>query len=296
MRLIAFINEQGQPALGARVDSQHLVDLTAAGAPSSLDEVLRKGDAGWKELQQCIARATRRVPLDGLQLLPPVLNPGKAFAVGLNYLDHAAESNFEPPKYPVIFQRYRSSWVAHEQPLVRPRVSSQFDYEAELVAVIGKGGRYITKEQALSHVAGYSLFNDGSIRDYQLRTNQWTLGKNFDDSGAFGPEFVTADELPPGAHGLQIQCRLNGQVLQNANTRDMIFDVATLVATCSEAMALQPGDIIITGTPSGVGMARKPQVWMRAGDICEVELESIGILRNTVVDERADMPASHGTH
>ena len=129
-------------------------------------------------------------------------------------------------------------------------------------------------------------------RDYQLRTNQWTLGKNFDDSGAFGPEFVTADELPPGAHGLNIQCRLNGQVLQSANTRDMIFDVATLVATCSEAMALQPGDIIITGTPSGVGMARQPQVWMKAGDICEVVLEGIGVLRNPLVDEGGDRPVA----
>ena len=134
-------------------------------------------------------------------------------------------------------------------------------------------------------MAGYSLFNDGSIRDYQLRTNQWTLGKNFDASGSFGPEFVTADELPAGASGLQLSCRLNGETLQNANTRDMIFDVATLVAVCSEAMALQPGDIIITGTPLGVGMARKPQVWMKAGDVCEVEIEGIGVLRNPIADE-----------
>jgi 2-keto-4-pentenoate hydratase/2-oxohepta-3-ene-1,7-dioic acid hydratase in catechol pathway len=285
MRLIAFINEQGQAALGARVDADHLLDLTAAGAPATLDEVLQQGAEGWAQLRRCQAQATRRVPLAGLRYLSPVRHPGKAFAIGLNYTDHAAESNFEPPKHPVVFQRYPSSWVAHGEPLVRPHVSTQFDYEAELVAVIGVGGRYITKERALDHVAGYSIFNDGSIRDFQLRTNQWMLGKNFDKSGGFGPEFVTTDELPAGASGLQIQCRLNGQVLQNANTQDMIFDVATLVSVCSQAMALQPGDIIITGTPSGVGMARKPQVWMKAGDVCEVEVQGIGVLRNPVVDE-----------
>lgn len=284
MRLIAFRNEQGQAALGARIDGEHLLDLTAAGAPATLDEVLRQSD-GLRRLKQLQAQASRRVPLAGLSYLPPVQTPGKAFAIGLNYLDHAAESNFEPPKHPVVFQRYPSSWVAHGQPLVRPHVSTQFDYEAELVVVIGQGGRYIDKAHALDHVAGYSIFNDGSIRDYQLRTNQWMLGKNFDASGSFGPEFVTADELPRGASGLRIQCRLNGQVLQDANTRDMIFDVATLVATCSEAMALQPGDLIISGTPSGVGMARKPQVWMQPGDVCEVEVEGVGVLRNPIADE-----------
>jgi 2-keto-4-pentenoate hydratase/2-oxohepta-3-ene-1,7-dioic acid hydratase in catechol pathway len=286
MRLIAFVNEHQQPALGVRVDAEHLLDLTVAGAPATLDEVLREGEGGLRKLDDIRKLASRRVPLAGLKYLPPVLKPDKAFAIGLNYLDHAAESKFDPPKYPVVFHRYRSSWVAHGEALVRPRVSEQFDYEAELVVVIGKPGRYITKEEALGHVAGYSIFNDGSIRDYQLRTNQWMLGKNFDDSGSFGPEFVTADELPAGARGLRIQCRLNGQVLQDANTRDMIFDVATLVSTCSEAMALRPGDLIISGTPSGVGMARKPQVWMKPGDVCEVEVEGIGVLSNPIADER----------
>lgn len=283
MRLIAFAHPTtGLPALGVPGDAEHLLDLTAAGAPHTLDEVLRQGDDGLQDLRLAQARATVRVPLEGLRHLPPVQQPAKAFAIGLNYRDHAAESNFEPPRYPVVFQRYASSWVAHGEPLVRPRVSTQFDYEAELVAVIGKAGRYIPRDRALDHVAGYSIFNDGSLRDYQLRTNQWLLGKNFDASGSFGPVFVTADELPAGAHGLRIQCRLNGRVLQDANTRDMIFDVATLVSTCSEAMALQPGDLIITGTPSGVGMARKPPVWMQPGDVCEVEVEGIGVLRNGI--------------
>lgn len=289
MRLIAFKNDAGKPRLGARVLGQggdQVVDLSAAGLPDSLDAVLRLGEAGMAAARAAIAKRAHCLPLAGIRYLPPVLAPAKAFAIGLNFVDHAKESKFEPPKYPVIFHRYPSSWVAHGEPLVRPHVSTQFDYEAELVAVIGKAGRYIPKDQALDHVAGYSLFNDGSIRDHQFRSNQWMMGKNFDASGSFGPEFVSADELPPGAHGLQLTCRLNGQVVQDANTRDMIFDIATLVAACSEAMALAPGDIIIAGTPSGVGLARTPPLWMKAGDICEVEVEGIGILRNSIVDEK----------
>lgn len=285
MRFIAFKNSQGHAALGVRIGNE-LVDITALGLPSTLDELLRQGDGGMLAAQGAVARATVRRPIEGLSLLPPVQNPSKAFAIGLNYVDHAAESKFDLPKHPVIFQRFPSSWVAHGESLIRPKISSQFDYEAELVAVIGKAGRYIPKEKALEHVAGYSLFNDGSIRDYQVRSAQWLWGKNFDQSGSFGPEFVTADELPLGAAGLQIQCRLNGEVLQNANTRDMIFDVATLVAACSEGMTLQPGDIIITGTPSGVGLARNPQVWMKDGDVCEIEVEGIGVLNNRIVDEQ----------
>ncbi|GAA0501605.1 fumarylacetoacetate hydrolase family protein [Pigmentiphaga daeguensis] len=283
MRLIAFKNQAGAPALGARIGND-VVDLTARGLPATLDELLR--DPGGLDAARAAANAPgERLALAGLALLPPLQHPAKAFAIGLNYVDHAAESNFAPPAHPVLFQRFPSSWVAHGEAIERPRVSEQFDYEAELVAVIGKGGRYIPKERALEHVAGYSLFNEGSIRDYQFRSNQWLWGKNFDRSGGFGPEFVTADELPAGAAGLRIQCRLNGQVMQDANTRDMIFDVATLVAACSEGMALQPGDMIITGTPSGVGLARKPPVWLKPGDVCDIEVEGVGVLRNPVIDE-----------
>ena len=284
MKLLAFLDPQGRAALGACVGDE-LVDLTALGLPATLDELLRHGEVGLQAARDAVARATTRRPLTGITYLPPLQQPAKALAIGLNYKDHAAESRFELPKHPVVFQRYPSSWVAHGQPLVRPKVSVLFDYEAELVAVIGRAGRHIPKARALDHVAGYSMFNDGSIRDHQLRTPQWLLGKNFDATGAFGPVFVTADELPAGAAGLQIQCRLNGETMQNANTRDMIFDVAALVAACSEAMTLQPGDMLITGTPAGVGMARQPPVWMKAGDVCEVEIEGIGVLRNPVVDE-----------
>ena len=282
MRFIAF-EHQGQKALGLR-QGQELINLTAAGLPSTLDGLLLLGEAGMEAVRRAAAAARTRLPLAEQTYLPPLAAPAKAIAVGLNFIDHAAESKFDPPTYPVLFHRFASSWVAHDAALERPSVSTQFDYEGELVVVIGKGGRYITKDKALDHVAGYSVFNDGSIRDYQFKSAQWMMGKNFDRSGSFGPEFVTADELPRGAKGLQLQTRLNGTVLQDANTSDMIFDVATLVSVCSEPFKLAPGDIIIAGTPSGIGLARKPQVWMKAGDVCEVEIEGVGLLSNSIVD------------
>jgi len=282
MRFIAF-QHHGRPALGLRA-GQEVINLTAEGLPSSLDELLRGGGDALATAKRTANSARIRVPIEGLIWLPPVQAPSKAIAVGLNFTSHAAESKFEPPKWPVLFNRFPSSWVGHDQPLIRPHVSTQFDYEGEIVVVIGKAGRYIDKAKALEHVAGYSLFNDGSIRDYQFKSAQWMMGKNFDQSGSFGPEFVTADELPPGATGLKLLTRLNGEVLQEADTSDMIFDVATLVSFCSEPFALQPGDIIIAGTPAGVGFARNPQVFMKAGDVCTVEVEGIGLLSNPIVD------------
>ena len=283
MRFVAF-RKDGRPALGLR-SGDGIVDLAGVALPATLDALLALGPAGMDSARKAEGRAGQRLPLDTLEWLPPVQAPAKAIAVGLNFIDHAAESKFDPPTYPVLFHRFPSSWVGHNQPLVRPHVSTQFDYEGELLVVIGKAGRYIDKARALDHVAGYSVFNDGSIRDYQFKSAQWMMGKNFDRSGSFGPEFVTADELPPGAAGLRLQTRLNGTLLQDANTRDMIFDVATLVAVCSEPFELLPGDIIISGTPSGVGLARKPPLWMKAGDVCEVEIEGVGLLSNPVVDE-----------
>ena len=286
MRLLTFKKEGGQQALGVRFGDE-VVDLAPLGLPSSLDALLAAGPAALAFAARAAADLPQRLPLASLQLLPPISRPAKAIAVGLNYRDHAAEGQMAVPTHPVLFHRYPSSWVGHGQALVRPRVSTQFDYEGELVVVIGKAGRYITREHALQHVAGYSVFNDGSIRDHQLRTSQWMPGKNFDQSGGFGPEFVSADELPAGALGLRLQTRLNGELLQDANTRDMIFDVATLVAACSEPFALQPGDIVISGTPAGVGFARKPQMFMRPGDVCEVDIEGVGLLRNSIVAEGA---------
>jgi 2-keto-4-pentenoate hydratase/2-oxohepta-3-ene-1,7-dioic acid hydratase in catechol pathway len=181
--------------------------------------------------------------------------------------------------------RVPSSLTAHLTPIVRPKVSDKLDYEAELAFVIGKKARHLTLQNALECVAGYSIFNDGSIRDYQRKTNQWTIGKNFDQTGAFGPWLVTPDELPAGCDGLNIQSRLNGQVMQNANTKDFLWGVAETIVLITECMTLEPGDVVITGTPAGVGYARKPPVFMKPGDICEIEIESIGILRNSIADE-----------
>ena len=223
--------------------------------------------------------------LETVELLPPIGGSGKILCLGLNYPDHAKEANWDAPKAPTIFARYSSSIVGHLGKLVRPKVSQKFDYEGELVAVIGKTGRHIPKEDALSHILGYSIFNDGSIRDFQMETSQWTVGKNFDHSGSFGPWLVTADEVAPGASGLKLQTRLNGQVVQDASTAEMIFDVASTIAYLSQGITLVAGDVLVMGTAAGVGMARKPPLFMQPGDVCEVEIESLGVLSNTVIDE-----------
>jgi acylpyruvate hydrolase len=224
----------------------------------------------------------------GLEYLPPLAHPAKIVCVGMNYQDHADENKLAKQAYPTFFLRVASSLIAHGQPMIRPFLSEQLDYEGELAAVIGKPGRHIPVEQALDHVAGYSVFNEASIRDYQVaRGQQWTLGKNFDGTGAFGPDFVTADELPAGAKGLRIETRLNGDGVQSANTNEMIFDVATLISRLSEAMTLETGDVIVTGTPGGIGFFRNPKLFMKHGDVCEVEIESVGLLRNVVRDEAA---------
>ena len=285
MQLINFRQGHGNVQLGA-VKGDRVINLTAAGLQDSIDALLAAGKAAWQRASELAGSGSADLQLAELKLLAPVLQPSKAIAVGLNYVDHAAESPYkDPPKYPVLFHRYPSSWVAHDEALVKPKVSNDFDYEGEVAVIIGTAGRYISNEKALDHVAGYSLFNDGSIRDYQFKSHQWMMGKNFDATGSFGPTLVSADELPPGAVGLQLVTRLNGQTLQNANTRDMIFDVPTLVSVCSEVFELLPGDVIISGTPAGVGFARKPPIFMKQGDLVEVEVEGLGILRNRVVNE-----------
>jgi acylpyruvate hydrolase len=224
------------------------------------------------------------VDLNAVRILSPVPKPPKIICVGLNYDDHLEESGLKKPVYPEIFARFATSLIAHGEPIRRPPESSTLDYEAELAVVIGRGGRRIERDQALDHVAGYSLFNDATIRDFQLRTPQWTMGKNFDATGSFGPWLVTPDAVPPGARGLRVQGRLNGRVMQNARTDQLIFSVPDLIAMISVAMSLEPGDVIITGTPGGVGAARKPPVFMKPGDVFEVEIEGMGVLSNPVQD------------
>ena len=253
------------------------------GFPGTLPELIARG-ADLLRAGTSLGQSPA-IDLNAVRLLPPVPVPPKILCVGLNYDDHLEESGLKKPVYPEIFARFATSLIAHQQPIRRPRESVLLDYEAELAVVIGKPGRRIPRDQALDHVAGYSLFNDATIRDFQLRTPQWTLGKNFDATGAFGPWLVTPDAVPPGAHGLGIQGRLNGKVMQDSRTDRLIFSVAALIEMISVAMSLEPRDVIITGTPGGVGAARKPPVFMRPGDVFEVEIEGIGVLSNVVRDE-----------
>jgi len=285
VRFIAF-RRDGQTglAVGGAVEGYRGLTADQAGFPGTIESLLAAGNDALRGAAAAL-QSGAMVDLNQVTLLPPISTPSKIICVGLNYKDHSAESGMTQPDYPTLFARFTSSLIAHDAPIIRPKNSEKLDYEGELVAIIGKGGRHITKEAALDHVAGYSIFNDGSVRDFQLRTPQWTMGKNFDGTGAFGPEFVTVDELPRGAVGLRLVTRLNGTVMQSASTDDLVFDVATLVSGISEAMTLEPGDLIVTGTPAGVGAARKPPVWMKAGDVCEVEIESLGVLRNTIADE-----------
>lgn len=238
------------------------------------------------DLAQTLAGAPE-LALSEVSLLPPVARPRKILCIGLNYAEHSAESGFEVPSYPTVFARFANSLVAHGAPMVRPNASELLDYECELAAVIGKGGRHIEEDKALDHVAGYSIFNDGSVRDFQMKSPQWTMGKTFDGTGAFGPELVTPEELPEGCRGLGIRTILNGEVMQEANTEDLIFGVARLVAILSEAMTLSPGDVLVTGTPGGVGALREPQVWLKPGDECTIEIDQIGSLTNSIVQEPA---------
>jgi acylpyruvate hydrolase len=278
---IANFETHGVPGLAADEGSGwHGLTQTDSGFPGTLPELIAQG----VDLLR-IGRTLGQSPvvdLNAVRLLPPVPAPAKILCVGLNYDDHLEESGLKKPEYPEIFGRFATSLIAHQDPIRRPYESIALDYEAELAVVIGKPGRRIPQEQALDHVAGYSLFNDATVRDFQLRTPQWTMGKNFDGTGSFGPWLVTPDALPPGARGLRIQGRLNGRVMQDARTDLLIFSVPALIEMISVAMSLERGDVIITGTPGGVGAARKPPVFMQPGDIFEVEIEGLGVLTNSV--------------
>ena len=277
---IARVSKDGVTGLAAKVGDKVTVVFDAALA--DLDAQIAVGT-----LAQAGAKAAAGEAVDetALTFLPPVARPSKIICLGLNYRDHAEESGLGIPEFPVLFARFPSSLIGHGAPIILPRVSEQLDWEAELVVVLSKGGKNIAQADALSHVAGYSVFNDASIRDYQMKTPQWTAGKNFDDTGAFGPWLVTPDELPAGAAGLKIECRVDGAVMQSSNTANLIFDVATTIEILSGFMTLEAGDVLVMGTPGGVGIARKPQVWMKAGQTCEVEIEGVGLLVNPIVAE-----------
>jgi acylpyruvate hydrolase len=283
MRLVHF-ETHGVPGIAADESSGwHGLTQRDSGFPGTLPELIAQG-ADLLRMGRSLGQSPV-VDLSSVRLLPPIPVPPKILCVGLNYDDHLEESGLKKPAYPEIFGRFATSLIPHREPIRRPRESIALDYEAELAVVIGKPGRRISQEQALDHVAGYSLFNDATVRDFQLRTPQWTMGKNFDGTGSFGPWLVTPDAVPLGASGLRIQGRLNGRVMQDARTDQLIFSVPALIAMISVAMSLERGDVIITGTPGGVGAARKPPVYMQAGDVFEVEIEGLGVLTNSVQDD-----------
>jgi len=274
----------------AGVRPEGLVDLNHAdpGLPHRAKALL----ARWGELRRAAEAALQGgslVPRDALRLLPPIPHPEKIICVGANYAEHAREGGMEPPPEPILFAKFPSAVRGDGSPIVLPASSREVDYEAELVVVIGPGGRRIPRERALEHVAAYTCGNDVSARDWQLRKpgGQWLLGKTFDSFAPIGPALVTADEIPDPSN-LEIQLRLNGQTMQHSSTRHFIFPIDYLIAYVSNVCTLAPGDLLFTGTPHGVGFTRNPPVFLKPGDEVEVEIEGLGVLRNPVV---ADSPA-----
>jgi acylpyruvate hydrolase len=290
MKIVAF-EGQGGPRLGV-VEGDQVVDLQAVDTkvPADLGEWLAKNNGDTKALGEIVkkAPASARKPLSGIKYALPVGRPGKIICLGLNYLEHVKEGSQRDnsPKFPTIFMRGITSMVPHGQPIIRPKVSETLDYEAELILVVGKRAKHLTAANATACIAGYSCGNEGSVREFQRKTTQWDMGKNFDRTGGFGPWLVSADELPDAAKGLKIESRLNGNVMQSDNTDNMMFPVVEMLVYITQGITLEPGDIIFTGTPSGVGHARKPSpVWMKSGDTIEVEIQGIGVLRNPIADE-----------
>jgi acylpyruvate hydrolase len=285
MRFASYLRD-GVARLAA-VEGDELIDLNDADGriPTDLNAALAGGQDLSAAARAAIGGGAARLKLSSVELAPASPRPGKILCLGLNYRDHAEEAGSQAPAFPSIFMRAVTSLAAHGQVVSRPKVSRRLDFEAELACVIGRRARYVSRKAALDHVFGYACFNDITLRDYQMKSPTWTVGKNFDGTGPLGPWIVTPDELPQGAKGLRIQLRLNDAVQQDANTADMIVDVAQAIELLSEAMTLEPGDVIAMGTPSGVGAARKPALWMQPGDRVEVEIEGLGVLSNSIVDE-----------
>jgi acylpyruvate hydrolase len=283
----ASYEQQGHSGTAAEINGRwHGLHAGAANYCGTLQALIEAGGNALAEATIALSKAPV-IDTTSVTLLPPVSHPEKIVCIGLNYVDHSAESGFKQPDFPTVFNRFNSSLMGHGAAIIKPPQSDQLDYEGELVAIIGKSARHVSEADALDYVVGYSVFNDASIRDYQFKAPQWTPGKNFDNTGAFGPCFVTADALPKGCAGLKLETRLNGHVVQAASISDMVFSVAKLVSILSSFMTLKPGDVIVTGTPSGVGLARKPPLWMKPGDVVEVEIEKIGLLRNPIIAEGA---------
>jgi len=285
MKLVTY-RHMNENRYGA-VKGDGIVELTRrmAGRYPDLKSLIA-GDA-LAEAAAIVAKAQPDISLSTVELLPPVPNPDKIICVGVNYDEHRVETGREKSGYPVLFPRFANSMVGHRRPLVKPKASDRFDYEGELVAIVGRPGRHISKADSLSHIAGWTCFNDGSVRDFQRHTPQFTAGKNFIGSGGCGPWMVTSDELGDYRKSTLVT-RLNGQEVQKAGTDMMTFDVPHLIEYISTFTELVAGDLIVTGTPGGVGDRRTPPLYMKPGDVCEVEVTGVGTLVNPVVDEAAN--------
>lgn len=282
MKLISFLNNNA-PSYGVVIgdDVLDLLPILGSQAPDLKTLIAKKLQGAAAEAAKS-SKATLK--FEQLTLLPVIPNPDKILCVGLNYKDHLAESGRASTELPAIFLRVPASQVAHRQAILRPPESERLDYECEIAVIIGQEGRRITEADAWGYVAGYSCYNDGSIRDWQNHTTQWTAGKNYFRTGGFGPWMVTADEIKPGQR-LNVSTRLNGVELQNSHTDLMIHSIPKLIAYISTFTPLLPGDVIVTGTPGGVGNKRTPQLFMKPGDVVEIEVDAVGVLRNTIQDE-----------
>lgn len=284
MKLVTFAHD-GMTRTGAVLDDGSIVDLheTDPGIPAEMVALLAGGDAMIDRARAAAAAPAERLPAGSVRLLAPIPRPGKVLAIGLNYRDHAQESGQALPNYPIVFSKVSSCIVGPGVGIQRPRASASVDWEAEMCFVIGTGGRHITSANALSHVAGFMCGNDVSVRDWQFHNPTWMIGKGFDTHGPTGPWLVTRDEIDPS--NLDVRCYVNGELKQSSNTKNLIFDVGALIEYLSTAFTLEPGDVVFTGTPAGVGMAAKPPVFLRAGDTVRVEISGLGTLENPVVDE-----------
>lgn len=276
MRYVSFVRPDGVSSFG-RLGGAQIIDLGDPHRASWLKDAIAAGSLADLADGRAYDRAEVR-------LLPPVPNPGKILCIGLNYASHIAEMGRKVEGFPAVFTRWADTLIADGEPLVRPREGQEFDFEGELAVVIGKPGRRIAAERALEHVAGYSIFHDASLRDWQRHNTQFTPGKNFPATGAFGPALVTGDEIAD-LSAQRVQTRINGELMQDQPIADMIFDVAAIIAYCSTFTPLNPGDVIATGTPGGVGLGRTPPVFMKQGDLAEISIGVIGALRNPVIDE-----------
>jgi len=283
MKLVSFLRNN-KPTWGVMVEGG-AVDCGPKFGKKYPDLKALIAGRGIPDVKKFVKGRKADVPSAKIKYLPPIGNPDKIICIGLNYKSHVAETGRADAQYPTIFTRFANTQVGHNAPMLRAKVSEKYDYEGEVAVVIGKKGRYIAKEAALKHVAGYSCYNDGSIRDWQRHTTQFIPGKNFVGTGGFGPWLVTADEIPDPST-MTLVTRLNGQELQRATTDLLIFDIPTLINYCSSFTELVPGDVIVTGTPGGVGFVRNPPIFMKPGDTCEVEVDKIGVLVNPIAQEK----------